>query len=455
MIYYLSKIKDWINKIGFKENKTEIYNAKAKIFTYIVCLVLLIQFFLFLRELLTADLIGITITVSFILFGILLLVTHYFKGLNVAAPIFNVLYSTVMGGYLITVGKGDGIEYSFFIFMASSVIFQKKIFTKFLLFIYCIFLFVAANFYLEYNEPFLVRPKEQIDEIAVFITAAICFFCIIYIFNRELERYYNQSKNLVVSLKQQNDTLTQLNDELERFAFIASHDLKTPLLNIINFSDLLKKRINESQDEDAQKYISFISDGSIRMKTLIEDLLEYTEFTQKDRTTEIKKETIDLNDIVKEIEDSISTSLAGRNATIELIGKLPKIAWIKFKIFVLFKNIIENGIKYNKSTQPVIKIKAVQRQNHFSIYFEDNGIGIKEEFKDQIFGLFKRLHGHTEFEGSGLGLATCKKIVEELGGHIYVESEVGKKTIFIIDLPLTLLVEDKSKSTHPPLVLEY
>ena len=454
MTHYLLHFKNWITKVGFEENKTEIYNAKARIFTYMMCLVLFIQLLLFIAELVTMDLTGIAITSSFISFGLVLLAIHHFKGLNVAAPIFNILYSTIMGLYLITVGKGDGIEYSFFIFMASSVIFQKKFITKFLLVFYCILLFIAANIYLAFNEPLLIRPKEQSDEIAVFVTAAICFFCIIYIFNKELEKYFNKSRNLVVSLKQQNNTLTQLNEELERFAFIASHDLKTPLLNIINFSDLLKKKINGTNDKDAQKYISFISDGGYRMKNLIEDLLEYTEFTQKEQQPEVKKERIDLHAIVKEIESSISSTLINRNAVIELVGNLPKINWIRFKIFILFKNIIENGIKYNKSAHPIIKISSKQSPNHFSISFEDNGIGIKEEFQSQIFGLFKRLHGHAEFEGSGLGLATCKKIVEELGGQIYVESEVGKKTIFIIDLPLTRLADYKPKFQTHPLVLQ-
>lgn len=454
MTDYLSKITNWINKIGVEEGETEIYNTKARILTYILCLTLLFNFFLFVKELITKDLTGIIIISTFTIIGIILLAIHYFKGLNLTALIFNIFYSTVMGFYLIAVGKGDGVEYSFFIFMASSIIFHKKFFTKFLLCIYCIFLFVSANFYLANNLPLLDRPTEQSDEIVVFITAAVCFFCIIYIFNKELEKYYKQSKDLVVSLKQQNETLTQLNEELERFAFIASHDLKTPLLNIINFSDLLKKKVNVTADKDAQKYLSFISDGGNRMKNLIEDLLEYTEYTQKDQITEIKKETVDLNEIVKEIEASISASLTERNAVIEIQGKLPRINWVRFKIFVLLKNIIENGIKYNKSVQPIVKIASTRSQNYLSISLEDNGIGIEEEFQNQIFGLFKRLHGHNEFEGSGLGLATCKKIVEELDGQIYVESEFGKKTIFMIELPLTLLAPDKSKSFQSTLVLQ-
>lgn len=244
-------------------------------------------------------------------------------------------------------------------------------------------------------------------------------------------------------LKETNSELVESNAELERFAFIASHDLKTPLHNIIKFSGLLKRKLEPHATEELKDYLAFIIQGGKRMNFLIEDVLEYSKLSRQDDNG--KKVPIDLNKLVDEISRSISAYLGSRNAIIEVETKLPILVWNYAKTFILFKNLIENGVKYNESPSPTIIIGARQEETVLNLYFSDNGIGIKEEYFDKIFLMFTRLHNQTEYEGSGLGLATCKKIVEGFGGTIHCEGGADNGTTFRVSIPNKLLASSSIK----------
>ncbi len=234
-----------------------------------------------------------------------------------------------------------------------------------------------------------------------------------------------------------NNELMESNAELERFAFIASHDLKTPLHNIIKFSGLLKRKLGPNATDDINDYLSFIIQGGKRMNFLIEDVLEYSKLSKHDSNgTDV---LINLNTLVQEISRSISEYLDSLGASIEIDTPLPNIIWSYAKTFMLFKNLIENGIKYNDSPNPIVIIKACQEQDYLHFTFTDNGIGIAEEYHEKIFLMFTRLHNQAEYEGSGLGLATCKKIVEEFGGEIRCQGRPGQGTTFHVHIPNTLM----------------
>ncbi|MEM9718474.1 MAG: ATP-binding protein [Bacteroidota bacterium] len=234
-----------------------------------------------------------------------------------------------------------------------------------------------------------------------------------------------------------NEELKNSNDELERFAFIASHDLKTPLHNIINFSSLLHRKHQEGNYEEVKDYLSFILEGGKRMNHLIEDVLEYSKLTRQN--CEEDRELLSLEEIVDEIELAISGYIEERNARIIRRTSLPGFIWNRSKIFMLFKNLIENGIKYNEETRPIIYIYTEEVMGRHFLHVEDNGIGIEAEYHEKIFQMFGRLHTHDMYEGTGLGLATCKKIVDEFGGEIRIESQLQVKTIFSIELPSHLI----------------
>lgn len=248
-----------------------------------------------------------------------------------------------------------------------------------------------------------------------------------------LEESNGNLKKANEKLFQANQELVRSNDELERFAYIASHDLKTPIQNIISFSKLLKNKLQLDKNSELSKYLYFINEGGRIMKSLIEDVLEYSKLSKIDNYT---NKMINLNTIIEEILLSISEYINVKNAKVEVLTPLPSIIGSRAKFYILFKNLIENGVKYNNNPDPLIKIYGNTKNERCFIYVEDNGIGIKEEFQDKIFQLFQRLHSHSEYEGSGLGLATCKKIVEGYDGKISVKSFPGVKTIFKIDFSI-------------------
>ena len=251
-----------------------------------------------------------------------------------------------------------------------------------------------------------------------------------------LEESNDQLKKSNDRLLRTNRELIASNEELERFAYIASHDLKTPLYNIIRFTELLKSRLDIKVDSEIAEYMQFIVDGGKRMKNLIEDVLEYSKLS---RGNNVPTASFSLKTIIAEIISSISAFLQSKNATVELVSPLPDFTGNRAKIFILFKNLIENGIRYNEQQHPIVKIDCKQEKDTCSIFIEDNGIGIEEEYFEKVFQMFTRLHNHATYEGTGLGLSLCKKIVEEYEGTISLESQLNVKTIVRLDFPAKII----------------
>lgn len=248
-----------------------------------------------------------------------------------------------------------------------------------------------------------------------------------------------QLKSTNKTLATTNRELLKRNSELERFAFIVSHDLKTPLHNVIKFSGLLKAKLKANKTAYVDDYLGFIIDSGKRMNRLIEDVLVFARLSTAD--PEDEGSIIVLSDLIDDITLSIATYLESRKAVVEISAPLPHIRQNYSKMLMLFKNLIENGIKYNESAVPTVKIYGKTGQHFYSVFVEDNGIGIEPEFFDKVFQMFARLHPQTTYEGSGLGLAIAKKLVDEFGGQISLLSEPQTKTVFRIDIPQALIIE--------------
>lgn len=231
--------------------------------------------------------------------------------------------------------------------------------------------------------------------------------------------------------KHAEDELIRSNEELERFAYIASHDLQEPLRMVSNFTCLLKDEYEERLDEQGLQYMKFIVDASARMQNLVNDLLEYSRveaqesgFSDVDCAQQTKATIETLQEIIEET-----------NATIN-VEALPTIYANPVRFSRLMQNLVGNAIKYRKKNQnPHIHIKAEDKTTYWLFSVSDNGIGIKEEYLDQIFVIFKRLHGKQEYQGTGIGLAICKKIAESFGGRIWATSEPSKGSIFYFTVP--------------------
>jgi len=233
-------------------------------------------------------------------------------------------------------------------------------------------------------------------------------------------------------LDRTNTKLTQSNAELEKFAYIASHDLQEPLRKIQAFGDRLHKRVSVIDDEKAIDYIARMQSSSTRMRSLIDDLLKFSRVGSDEY---ILKNT-DLNKVLKNVIGDLQVSINETSAQIHM-DQLPIIAGESNKLYQLFLNLLTNGLKFSKDGQaPIINIKCQQvvkdKIKYWKIEVQDNGIGFEQEYAEKIFEVFQRLHGRSQYQGTGIGLAICKKIVEMHNGIISVESELDNGACFIL-----------------------
>lgn len=237
-------------------------------------------------------------------------------------------------------------------------------------------------------------------------------------------------KSAESQLKIYNSQLEQKNKVLEQFVYIASHDLQEPLRTVSGFVELFEKKYSTTLDENALTYLKYIHGATDRMQLLIKDLLDYSRIGRKK-----EMEVIECRQIVKEVCDDLSQLIFDKKATFK-IDALPEILGYRTEIKLLFQNLITNAIKFQKENNtPEVSIYSCEDDLYYIFSIKDNGIGIKPEYKDKIFEVFQRLHTRQEYEGNGIGLAHCKKIVEFHSGTIYMESEFGKGTCFNFTIP--------------------
>lgn len=234
-------------------------------------------------------------------------------------------------------------------------------------------------------------------------------------------------------LKRSNEELRRANQDLETFAYSASHDLQEPLRNIAMAAQLLKRSRAKELEGDAARLVQDIIQGAFRMETLIRDLLAYTRAT---RYEEGPPARIESGEIVAEVLKSLATQI-GQNQAAVTVGDLPAVFVHKVHLSQIFQNLIGNALKYRGEGQPRIVISSVEQDNWWIFSVADNGIGIDPAYAHQIFGLFKRLHTQSEYPGSGIGLAMCQRILEQYGGRIWLEkSAPGQGSVFSFSVPV-------------------
>lgn len=240
-----------------------------------------------------------------------------------------------------------------------------------------------------------------------------------------------------------NESLRVSNQDLEQFAYIASHDLREPLRKVKSFAELLAKRYQGQLDETADRYIHYVTDGAVRMQTLINDLLAYSRWGKQ---TLVKAPT-DLNQVLHRTLETLSDTIHRQQAVVSA-DTLPVLSADALQIEQVFKNLLDNALKYSRDDcPPHITITAENRGTDWLITVQDNGIGIAAEFCDRIFILFQRLHTQSEYSGTGIGLAICKKIIERHGGEIGMTSALHNGSAFWFTLPAaptpTLTTQDR------------
>lgn len=280
--------------------------------------------------------------------------------------------------------------------------------------------------------------------------------------NRSLEEEIRERKSSEEKIRDLNkkliENITQLeiaNRDLDQFAFMASHDLQEPLRKIRMFSNYLYSKYSDILEEKGKDFIDRIQVAAERMQALIKDMLTFSRVSV-DESVFVKT---DLNGLVKEVLEEMNETLKSKNAIVD-VGPLPSLYVNPVLMRPLFFNLISNAIKYSKKdVPPVIRIQSdpnskginsSENNGYCRIYIEDNGIGFEQKYSEQIFQMFKRLHLHSEFEGTGIGLALCKKIVEKHNGFITAQGKVSKGATFIISLPIAPPSVKTGNSLHEP-----
>lgn len=223
------------------------------------------------------------------------------------------------------------------------------------------------------------------------------------------------------------------NMQLENFAYIASHNLQSSMRTIISHSQILQTKYKKSLSEDGQASLDFMINGTKTLNYIIHDLLNYS----KVNTKKIKIKNIDLQQLLENLIKNLQSDIERTKANI-ILENIPKFIMIDpLKIRQLFQNLIDNALKFQKpNTSPIITINATKQEDHYKFTITDNGIGIEEEYGEKIFLLFKRLHTSDKYQGTGIGLSICKKIVEQHKGKIWFSSTYGQGTSFYFTIPI-------------------
>ncbi len=260
------------------------------------------------------------------------------------------------------------------------------------------------------------------------------------VLNQELEQRVLERTQ---QLEEINHELTRSNEELQQFAYVASHDLQEPLRMVASYTQLLARRYKGKLDSDADDFISFAVDGANRMQGLINDLLAYSRVGTKGKPFA----PTDCNDVLEQALGNLHVAIE-ESGVVVTHDDLPMIMADSTQMVQLFQNLIGNAIKFKGKEAPHIEIKARKQDKEWLISVHDNGLGIDPQYADRVFIIFQRLHTRDEYPGTGIGLAICKRVVERHGGRIWVKSEPGKGSTFSFTLP----VKQEETQTSAPAV---
>jgi two-component system, chemotaxis family, sensor kinase Cph1 len=234
------------------------------------------------------------------------------------------------------------------------------------------------------------------------------------------------------NLKKRNESLREVilrNEELEQFAYVASHDLQEPLITIKSFIDLLGEEYGDKLGIVGKQYLDFISESSYGLSSVVKDLLDYSRLG-----TNLKMTKVDCNKLVESIQKDLTSAISKSKATFK-VEKLPEITGFKTELRLLFQNLISNAIKFCAEDTPPHIIITAQKGKNWTFCIQDNGIGIAKENQKKIFTIFQRLHSKNNYEGTGIGLAQCKKIINLHGGEIWINSKQDLGSTFCFSIP--------------------
>lgn len=436
---------DWLIPEEMKVNPFEVRKAKVLVYIHIFVLFIsgllsIIGFFLFPEN-------QPLLFLGVALLGLSLMSVKKFGNLITSGNILALIFAVIL---VPSVSNTGGITSDNLLWLIMSPLLAFLFANRLSGLLWTLFLvgFTTYIFVLDMNDfEFYRSQSAQYNSAYYFTSYSMLFIFILFIIMifktgqekiifllNENKKELEQQKQAILSqakqLEEAKEKLKATNQELEHFAYAASHDLKEPLRMINNYTRLIGNRIQQHLDEESIEYMAFVTDGVTRMQRLLDDLLEYSRLGRNQN----KKKT-DLNNILMIVISNLMMAMKETNAAI-YANQLPVVYSSSSEMMQLFQNIISNGLKFRQDgVVPEIRIRAVEQEEHYLISISDNGIGIAEEDQSRVFAIFERLHSSSEFEGTGIGLSTCKKIVNNMGGKIWLKSARGQGTTFFFTLP--------------------
>jgi signal transduction histidine kinase len=387
---------------------------------------------------------------------------YYFKKIghiNVSGNVLSIIWFATLVPILLYTG---GINSSFMPWLYSVILVMVMVenykwatFWFTMASVTCCAFYVGGRFY----PPINISICNETDAFISYVTVGFFMFTNLLVFERhqvlvikilkekniQLKNQKREIDKHVEALEKMQNQLTISNQELQIFAHVASHDLKEPLRMISMYVMLLEKKLKHLLDGKTQEFMFYTIDGVKRMQKLLDNLLLYSIMGKND----VKTEPVDLNETMVKVLQNLTVLIQETNATIHF-ANLPNIAATGTEMTQLFQNIMANALKFRKKQiDPVISIDYVETESEHILSISDNGIGIKEADKERVFNIFTRLNNRSDYEGTGIGLATCKKIITNLDGKIWAESSLGLGTTFYFSIPKTALSRmDKTGKTE-------
>ncbi len=439
----LNFAKDSIIKVinlGISDDLNNYNKIRLRVFNAYLNITLLFQLLLLTVAILSHRWIGMKIMLVQIFLFIGLIFLQSKNKIKLNTFLYNLCYPTIIFGLVFMYVQPNNIGYIFLAFIISSLLIQEKIWEKILLVI------VNAVYYIftQCESPYIGYYGEKMTDFNNFMLVFMAVgstIAALHILLHELNTYEKNNKKLIIELENKNKKLSAVNEELERFTSGVSHDMKTPIRAINSFVTVIERKI-KGEDEELLRYFDYVKKNTNQLHQLIVDSLNYAKIGQE----EMILENVSLNEILFDLIRDFSAD------NVEIYTEtFPDVLSNKTLVRKLFQNIIENGIKYNVSDLKIIEITHKKLNENIIFEIKDNGIGIDKVFHEQIFEMYKQLNNKNEYQGTGLGLSICKKIAVQLKGDIWVDSEVGKGSSFLIQLPTiqttttTEIIDKKTK----------
>lgn len=429
------KLPRWVRfllEVGIHETYTQAYNSKVGLYNQMNLLVCLAMIPIMIVEIVKGLDPGLFIALSiFLTTGISFWFMHKGKFFLVAWS--SILIVTV--GIIVLIlfyGRDIGGELTFIAIGLSCIIIFDSWKSRVILLVYIFSAYIVSEILLHNIGPF--RPAASFFPVylIIFGTNFLTTLTMVVFFTKRGEKSEQETEELLIDLKVRNEELEKANYDLAQFAYAASHHFKSPLKNISNLLGLIKRKLPADTSESYRKYLGMILADSRHLYLLVEDILTYSTL---DSSSFKRSHLIEIEKVLARVTSNLTEEFNSKNVKLS-VGELPKIYASETHVELMLQILIHNGFHFNTAVAPLIEISGTEaKDGSVALRVTDNGIGIAPEYQDQVFEMFERLHTHTEYEGSGIGLTVCRRIMLGYGGRISLNSSQGEGTTFTLSFP--------------------